>query len=236
MIKTIPVWDVSPTKPQTNQSRHASGNFLVPTREDDLRAADKSKYFSFTTHAVEVTKVEYASYDNLMKLKLELEEGRLKGHYNLVRDSYIGEAARMTINDAVSRIHATQAQQAFQKGEPFPQYQDYEWLDWSNGKFFDTIPPLLRLEHAIAKVPMTDCLTQLRDLKYVYDNMVSQGESQLQLDTYKVFKNTRVWISTMNENTEAVLMTHKKDGPRWLRNIIIELNLVVQAGPVTRRG
>jgi hypothetical protein len=113
-------------------------------------AADKSKYFSFTTHAVEVAKVEYASYDNLMKLKVELE-GRLKGHYNLVRDSYIGEAARMTINDAVARIHATQAQQAFQKGEPYPQYQDYEWLDWMNEKFFDTIPPLLRLNMLLLK-------------------------------------------------------------------------------------
>ena len=67
---------------------------------------------------------------------------------------------------------------------------------------------------------MTDCLNRLRELKNVYDNMVSQGESQLQIDTYKVFKNTRVWILTMNEGTDAVWMTHKKDGSRWLRNII----------------
>jgi hypothetical protein len=170
-----------------------------------------------------------------MKLKVELEEGRLKGHYNLVRDSYIGEAARMTINDAVSRIHMTQAQQAFQKGEPFPQYQDYEWLDWTNEKFFDTIPPLLRLEHAVAKVPMTDCLNQLRELKYVYDNFISQGEAQLQLDACKVFKNTRVWISTNHDESDAIWVTHKKEGLRWIRNIIIELNAVIKAGSGNQR-
>jgi hypothetical protein len=77
---------------------------------------------------------------------------------------------------------------------------------------------------------MTDCLNQLRELKYVYDNLVSQGGAQLQLDTYKLFKNTRVWISTMNEGTDAVWMTHKKDGTRWLHNIIIELNAVIKQG------
>ena len=71
---------------------------------------------SITTHAVTVKKVEYATAENLLTLKLELEEGRQKGHYDLVRDSYIGEVARMTINDAVSRVHREQAMAAFQKG------------------------------------------------------------------------------------------------------------------------
>ena len=97
----------------------------------------------------------------------------------------------MTINDAVSRVHREQSAQAFQRGEPFPQYQDYEWLEWTNEMFFEVIPPLLRLEQAVAVNPMTNCLAQLRKLEYVYDNVVSHGESQLQVDARKVFKNTR---------------------------------------------
>ena len=34
----------------------------------------------------------------------------------------------------------------------------------------------------------------------------------------------------MNEGTDAVWMTHKKDGSRWLRNIILELNGVIKQG------
>jgi hypothetical protein len=185
---------------------------------------------SITTHAVTVSKVEYATADNLMRLKLDLEEGRQKGHYDLVRDSYISEAARMTINDAVSRVHREQAMVAFQRGDPFPQYEDYEWLAWENDKFFEVIPPLLRLEQAVAINPMTNCLSQIRKLVYTYDNLVSQGESQLQIDTRKVFKNTRVWLSIGNDEEEAIWKKDKQNGPKWLKNIIFEINIVVMAG------
>jgi hypothetical protein len=229
--QTIPIWNVSPTK-ITNPflNRHASGDFLIPLKGDDRRKLEGNGKISITTHAVTVTKVEYATADNLLKLKLELEEGRQKGHYDLVRDSYIGEVARMTINDAVSRTHRDQAAQAFQQGKPFPQYQDYEWLEWENEKFFEVIPPLLRLEQAVAVNPMTNCLAQLRKLEYVYDNVVSHGESQLQVDTRKVFKNTRVWISIGDDEEEAIWKRDKQDGPKWLKNIIHELNIVVMAG------
>jgi len=117
-------------------SKHVSSNFLVPSKQDDLKSAEQTGKISITTHAVTVNKVEFASAENLMRLKLDLEEGRQKGHYDLIRDSYISEAARMTINDAISRVHREQAKAAFQQGKPFPQYQDYEWLEWDNDKFF----------------------------------------------------------------------------------------------------
>ena len=67
----------------------------------------------------------------------------------------------------------------------------------------------------------------MRELKYGYDNITSHGESQL--DACKVFKNTRVWISINQDETNAIWITHKKEGPR-LRNIIIELNVKIKAG------
>jgi len=170
----LPIWNVSPAKGGNPfLSRHASGNFLVPSKQDDMKMAEQSGKISITTHAVTVNKVEFASSENLMRLKLDLEEGRQQGHYDLVRDSYISEAARLTINDAVSRVHKEQANAAFQQGKPFPQYQDFEWLEWTNDKFFEVIPPLLRLEQAVALNPMTNCLAQLRKLRYVYDNVIS---------------------------------------------------------------
>ena len=51
---------------------------------------------------------------------------------------------------------------------------------------------------------MTNCLAQLRKLEYVYDNVLSQGESQLQIDTRKVFKNTRVWLSIGDDEEEEI--------------------------------
>jgi hypothetical protein len=141
---------------------YASGDSLLPLKNDDLRKMEGTCKISITTHAVTVTKVDYATADNLMRLKLDFEEDRQKGHYNLVRDLYISEAARMTINDAVSRVHREQAMAAFQRDEPFPQYEDYEWLEWGNDKFFEVIPPLLRLKQAVAVNPMINCFAQIR--------------------------------------------------------------------------
>ena len=78
--------------------------------------------------------------------------------------------------------------------------------------------------------PMTNCLAQLRKLEYVYDNAVSHGEAQLQVDSRKVFKNTRVWLSIADDEDEAIWKKDKQDGPKWLKNIIIELNIVVMRG------
>jgi hypothetical protein len=227
----LPIWNVTPTKGVNPfLSKHVSSNFLVPSKQDDLKSAEQTGKISITTHAVTVNKVEFASAENLMRLKLDLEEGRQKGHYDLIRDSYISEAARMTINDAISRVHREQAKAAFQQGKQFPQYQDYEWLEWNNDKFFEVIPPLLRLEQTVAVNPMTNCLAQLRKLRYVYDNIISQGESQLQIDARKVFKNTRVWLSVIDNEDEAIWKQNKQDGPKWLKSIFYELNIVIMAG------
>ena len=77
--QTIPIWNVSPTK-STNPflSRHASGDFLIPLKGDDMKKMESTGKISITTHAVTVTKVEYATAENLLTLKLELEEGRQK--------------------------------------------------------------------------------------------------------------------------------------------------------------
>jgi hypothetical protein len=77
---------------------------------------------------------------------------------------------------------------------------------------------------------MTNCLAQLRKLRYVYDNVISQGESQLQIDARKVFKNTRVWMSIVDNEEEAIWKQDKQDGPKWLKSIIFEINIVIMAG------
>ena len=64
----------------------------------------------------------------------------------------------------------------------------------------------------------------------MYSHGISHGESQLQVDTRKVFKNTRVWLSIDNDEEEAIWKRDKQDGPKWLKNIIYELNIVIMAG------
>jgi len=86
------------------------------------------------------------------------------------------------------------------------------------------------LEQAVAVNPMTNCLAQLRKLEYVYDNVVSHGESKLQVSTRKVFKDTRVWLSVEDDEETAIWKRDKQDGPKWLKNIIFELNIVIMNG------
>ena len=65
---------MSPTKgvnPFLN--RHVSSNFLVPSKQDDLKSAEQTGKISITTHAVTVTKVEFASSENLLRFELDLE-------------------------------------------------------------------------------------------------------------------------------------------------------------------
>ena len=85
--------------------------------------------------------MEYASYDNLIRLKIELDEGRLKGHYNLVRNSCIGEAVRMTINDASYEFILLKPRKRFKKGNLF---LNIKIMNGSNGLMRSSLIPFLR--------------------------------------------------------------------------------------------
>ena len=43
-------------------------------------------------------------------------------------------------------------------------------------------------------------------------------------------KNTRVWLSVVDEDEEAIWKQDKQDGPKWLKSIIFKFNIVVMAG------
>ena len=50
-----------------------------------------------------------------------------------------------------------------------------------------------------------------------------------------MFKNTRVWLSVADDEDEATLKQDKQDGPKWLKSIIFESNIVVMAGTGNNR-
>ena len=51
----LPIWNVTPNK-SVNPflSRHVSSNFLVPSKQDDMKSAEQTGKISITTHAVTV--------------------------------------------------------------------------------------------------------------------------------------------------------------------------------------
>jgi len=122
----VPIWSPTQEKPTSvYQGQHASGNFMMLSAKEE---ADRMKggLISVTTRQLDVSQVTYASVQNLEKFKRELDTARLEGHTHVTRQTYLSENARDTIDDAVERAHEEQAFNAFQKGEPFPQYVKYE--------------------------------------------------------------------------------------------------------------
>jgi len=93
----------------------------------------------------------------------------------------------------------------------------------------------MRLEQSIQEDPVTDCLAQIPKLTYTYLENNNTGEARFHEDALTVFRNTLVWVSETEDETQAIWFTRPADGKTWLKNIIKELNLVISQGKGPQR-
>jgi len=164
---------------------------------------------------LQMTTVERATYASLTKMKDEIEKNEKLGHSISLMDRnyWLSGPARRTINDTLKRSHASQQLLAQQKGETFPLYVEWGYFEWEHGKFFTTVPPLLRTAGDAHTDPMTDCLRELPSLTYTYWEQDNHGESVLHEDLMKLFNRTTVWQSLMENENEAIWMIYPSDSP-----------------------
>jgi hypothetical protein len=195
-----------------------------------VNALGNNRTISFLTKPLVIEKVEEATYETLLKMKEQVQQGRRDGHSIVDKKGYFSKLAKRTIEDILSRIYEEQNAALFYQGKSLPPRQPYDWLDWEDERFFEKIPPLLRLEHAIQEDPMSDCLTQIPSLTYTYDVKTNKGEARFHDDTITVFRNTLVWVSETEDERMAIWCTNPDQGRYWLRNILKELNLVIARG------
>ena len=92
----------------------------------------------------------------------------------------------------MTRIYEEQTAMLFFSGKKLPPRTMHDWLEW-DVKFFEKVPPLLRLEQAIQEDPMSDCITQLPSLIYTYKVKNNTGEARFHDEIITIFSNTLVW-------------------------------------------
>ena len=85
----------------------------------------------------------------------------------------------------------------------------------------------MRLEQSIQEDPITDCLALIPKLTYTYLEGNNTGEARFHEDALLIFRNTLVWVSETEDETQAIWFTRPEEG---LRNIIKELNVVISRG------
>jgi hypothetical protein len=225
----VTLWEPAlETGNQRAASLYSSNEFIAPERHDVNSAGGRT--ISFLTKPLVIEKVEDATYENLIKMKEQVLQGYRDGHSLIDKKGYFSKVAKRTIEDIMTRIYEEQATLLFHQGRTLPPRKIHDWLDWPDTKFFEKIPPLLRLEQAIQEDPMSDCITQLPLLTYTYEVKNNTGEARFHDDTNTVFRNTLVWVSEEEDETQAIWFTNPEMGRKWLRNILRELNFIIARG------
>ena len=126
---------------QGTTNAYSSRDFIVPERQD-LNAAG-GRTISFLTKPLIIEKVEDATYENLLKMKEQVQQGCRYEHSIIDKKGYFSKIAKRTIEDIMTRIYEEQSTMLFY-------HHLHDWLDWLDDvKFFEKIPPLFRLEQAI---------------------------------------------------------------------------------------
>ena len=207
----------------------SSTDFIVP-RHDDVNASNAGRTIRFLTKPLVIDKVEEPTYENLVKMKEQVQQGYRDGYSRIEKKGYFGKIALRTIEDNLARIYEEHKSTLFYENRTLPDRTPYDWLEWEDTRFFGKIPQLMRLEHAIQDDPISDCLAQLPTLTYSYDVKTNTGEARFHDDTLTVFRTTLVWVSETENERSAIWMTDPVQGKYWLRNILKELNIVISRG------
>ena len=78
-------------------------NFIVPDRED-LNAPGNNRTISFLTKPLVIDKVENATYETLIKMKEQVQQGRRDGHSVVDKKGYFSRIAKRTIEDIMAYL------------------------------------------------------------------------------------------------------------------------------------
>ena len=73
----------------------------------------------------------------------------------------------------------------------------------------------MSLEQSIQD-PIADCLAQIPKLTYTYLEGNNTGEARFHEDALLIFRNTLVWMSETEDETQAIWFTRQKEGKTWL--------------------
>ena len=68
----------------------------------------------------------------------------------------------------------------------------------------------MRLEQSIQEDPVTDCLAQIPKLTYTYLENNNTGEARFHEDALTVFRNTLVWVSETEDETQAIWFIRRR--------------------------
>ena len=75
----VDLWGAPQQRPGTATSTLGTSNFIVPDKED-LNAPGSNRVISFLTKPLVIDKVEDATYETLIKMKEQVQQGRRDGH------------------------------------------------------------------------------------------------------------------------------------------------------------
>jgi hypothetical protein len=209
---------------RSNIANHNSRELIVP-RHANLQ--DGRRSVSFLTKELKIDMVTEASYVTLTKMKEQVERGYRDGYTDTDRDQYFDKPTKRTIEDTLARIYDQQNAALYYQGRSLPPRVPFDWVDLSDDKFFEKVPQLMRLEQSIQEDPITDCLALIPKLTYTYLEGNNTGEARFHEDALLIFRNTLVWVSETEDETQAIWFTRPDEG---LRNIIKELNVVISRG------
>ena len=66
--------------------------------------------------------------------------------------------------NTLARIYDQQNAALYYQGRSLPPPVPFDWVDWSDDKFFEKVPQLMRLEQSTQDDLVTDCLAQIPKL------------------------------------------------------------------------
>ena len=115
----VDLWGTPQQRPGTTASTLGTSNFIVPDRED-LNAPGNNRTISFLTKSLVIDKVEDATYETLIKMKEQVQQGRRDGHSVVDKKGYFSRIAQRTIEDIMSRIYDEQNAALFYQNKSLP--------------------------------------------------------------------------------------------------------------------
>ena len=121
----VDLWGSPQARPGATASPYSTSDFIVP-RRDDVNSGGSNRTISFLTKPLVIDKIEDQTYENLTKMKEQVQQGYRDGYSTVDKKGYFGKIALRTIEDTLARIYEEQNTTLFYQNKALPARTPYD--------------------------------------------------------------------------------------------------------------